>query len=290
MTEMCMNGQAPQTTDLLVATVGRTHELARLFQSLREQRDAAFRVLVADQNPLGFLDSVLTAFPDLCIETYRVPPAGVSAARNALLPLVKADLVAFPDDDCWYAPDTLEQATAFFAANPRVGTVMAVWGQSPECVRLAGTMTAPLGYMNCFRRGETYVQFFRREVVQAVGDFDTRLGPGGGNIFGGGEDTDYLLRALRFAPVVRVPSVRVFHPEVNHEAPVQPEKLQQYAAGRMALLKKHRLPAWFCLVNVLYPLMAALCCLLAGKRNQRNYFLTMFRARLAGWRMPFPIE
>lgn len=281
-------GHSPHSVDLLVATVGRTAELARLLHSLRAQSYTNFRVLVADQNPQGTLAPVLDAFSDLHIETLSVPPAGVSAARNALLPRATASIIAFPDDDCWYAPDTLAQAVAFFSSHPQAGTAMAVWGQGPEAIKRIGAMNKPLNFLDCFRRGETYVQFFRRETATAVGLFDTRLGPGGGNGFGGGEDTDYLLRALQIAPVVRVPSLVVFHPEVDDNAQIAPEKMRLYAAGRMAILKKHHLPLWFQLANVLYPLAAALRCTFAGKPRKRSYFLTMFLERLAAWTTPFP--
>ena len=43
---------------------------------------------------------------------------GLSRARNAALPSLSADVVAFPDDDCLYAPDLLARVAERFAADP----------------------------------------------------------------------------------------------------------------------------------------------------------------------------
>ena len=102
--------------DLLVATVGRSNELDRLLTSLEVQTYKNFRILLADQNPSGYLDDMLAHHPGLPIIRTMLPPQGVSVARNVLLELASADIIVFPDDDCWYAPDTLERVCETFAA------------------------------------------------------------------------------------------------------------------------------------------------------------------------------
>ncbi|HZB23472.1 MAG TPA: glycosyltransferase family A protein, partial [Gaiellaceae bacterium] len=86
--------------DLVVATVGRTDELAAFLRSVGAQEYPAVRVLVVDQNEDERLAPILA---DLPVEVVPVSaPRGLSRARNAALPLLKADVVAFPDDDCAY--------------------------------------------------------------------------------------------------------------------------------------------------------------------------------------------
>jgi len=181
---------------LLIATVNRAEPLRRLLASLEEQSYHDFEILIADQNPPGFLDELYAEFQNtLPLRVITVPDKGVSQARNALLPHAQGQLVAFPDDDCWYEPETLEQVRAFFAANPHVYAVLGQWHDPAGSIRLQASGRA-INRFSAFRRGGTLVQFYRKAVVDAVGGFDPELGPGTGLPYGCGEDTDYVLRAL----------------------------------------------------------------------------------------------
>lgn len=252
----CQDSGAYMKVSLAIATIGRKAPLERLLDSLCAQSHQDFEVLIADQNPTGFLDTSLAPYADkLHIHHLRILPRGVSAARNALLPHVTGDIVAFPDDDCWYVPDTLQQVVTFFTHNPEVGSIMGIWGHCPLApeLRSGNLQPTPLSLYQLFVRGETYVQFYRRSVVKVVGEFDAQLGPGTGLPYGGGEDTDYLLRAAKLGSVWKVPSVHLLHP-LQDKQQVNKEKLRLYARGRMKLLQKHNMPLWFRLANVMYPL------------------------------------
>ena len=263
---------------LAIATIGRIAELERLLDSLCIQTHQDFDVLIADQNPIGFLTETINRFEDrLQIHHFVIPPRGVSAARNALFPHLTGDIIAFPDDDCWYEPDTLQEVVAFFAQRHEVGSVMGVWGHCPAAPQLNSQdlHPRPLSTYQLFTRGETYVQFYRRTVIQKVGGFDEELGPGTGLAYGGGEDTDYLLRAAKMGTVWRVPTVHLLHPLQNSKQ-INKEKLRMYAQGRMKLLQKHNMPLWFKLANVVYPLYRGI----PEGREMWNYRWHMFMARL----------
>ena len=94
---------------LVLATVGRTEELNRFFASLDYATHRNFEVILVDQNPDDRLNSVLDhydgRFPALHLRSER----GLSRARNVGLRRVTGDVVAFPDDDCWYPPNLLNQ-------------------------------------------------------------------------------------------------------------------------------------------------------------------------------------
>jgi len=265
---------------LAIATIGRIKELNRLLDSLRRQTHTDFEVLIADQNPLGFLDDILNTFAcDLHIQRVCIEPQGVSNARNALFKLLAGDLVAFPDDDCWYAPDTLETVAKFFQQHESAQSAVGIWLHDESALPnpdIYNFSTHVVNYRELFRRGETYVQFFRKGAVKAIGMFDPILGPGTGLPYGCGEDTDYLLRATKVGQVWRVPTIRVFHPLPNTQNPNQAHKWRAYGRGRMYLLKKHKLPLWFKIGNVAYPLWRAL---IEGRGNWR-YRWEMFRGRL----------
>lgn len=263
---------------LCIATVGRITELDRLLTSLEQQTCTNFHIYLADQNAPGTLDAMLQKHAGLQMTRILLPSRGVSIARNALLSLVEDEnILIFPDDDCWYAPDTLAQVAEAFQRHPQAGTVMGksidASPASPSCGQ-----DASVSQIGTFKHGETYLQFFRAEVVKDL-RFDPRLGPGTGLPYGCGEDTDYLLEAHKRAPVWRCPSIRVFHPSPDTHVPSD-AKIASYAAGRMYLLKKHAFPLWFRCANVLYPLcMLPLDALRKGRKAAR-YRWRMFVERL----------
>lgn len=272
--------QSP-SVDLLVATLGRVSELDRLLTSLEKQTYKSFRIFLADQNPSGYLDDMLSRHTTLPITRIMLPPKGVSVARNALLEHATGDIVVFPDDDCWYAPDTLEHVCETFAAFPSCGALLGVWTASPD-VHARGISEGIVSRSGLFHLAGTCVQFYRKEAVSGI-RFDPLLGPGTGLPYGCGEDTDYLLYVHERTEVRRYVKIRVFHPSPKESLP-PPQKVASYAAGRMYLLKKHRFSKLFVLFNVLYPLcLAPLDALRYGKAHG-FYRLRMFLERLRNWR------
>ena len=266
--------------DLLIATIGRNEELDRLFTSLEGQSYKNFRILLADQNPSGHLDDMLARHSGLPITRIMLPPQGVSVARNVLLEQAKADIIVFPDDDCWYAPDTLERVCETFPAYPSCGAVLGVWTSSPG-VYASGVTEGVVSRAGLFQLAGTCVQFYRSESVTGL-RFDPVLGPGTGLPYGCGEDTDYLLYAHARTEVRRYAKIRVFHPSPKENQP-SPQKVASYAAGRMYLLKKHGFSRLFMLFNVLYPLCIAPLDALRYGKAQGIYRLRMFIWRLRNW-------
>lgn len=268
------------SVDLLVATIGRVNELDRLFTSLEGQNCKNFTIFLADQNPAGFLDEILARHSDLPITRVMLPPKGVSVARNVLLDQASADIIVFPDDDCWYAPDTLERVCETFVAYPSCGALLGVWTSSPD-VSASGLTEGVLSRAGLFQRAGTCVQFYRKEAISGI-RFDPQLGPGTGLPYGCGEDTDYLLYAHSRTEVRRYAKIRVFHPSPKENQP-SPQKVASYAAGRMYLLKKHGFSWLFTLFNVLYPLCVAPLDAFRYGKAQGIYRLRMFFERLRNW-------
>lgn len=263
---------------LLVATLNRTDSLRLLLTSLREQTWKNFSLLLADQNPPGFLDMLLAEYSDLPITRVIMPSVGVSRARNKLILLSDADIIAFPDDDCFYAPDTLAAVVQFFSEHQNYGAVLGHWVPDGHTYA-ARRSIAPVSRYTAFYRGETYTQFYRAQVVRSIGGFDEQIGPGGPDaLYVGGEDTDYLLRAMfaRFS-IVRSSAIRVFHPSPDMNAEGADAKAESYGKARMYLLRKYKFPFLFKLMNVLYPLVKVFSISRAVRRYRWAMFLGRFR-------------
>lgn len=256
--------------DLIVATADRREELGRLLDSLCAQTYREFRVIIIDQNPVGFLESTLAPYAKkLDMVVRRVDRVGASAARNIGISLVKdAEIVGFPDDDCWYEPTTLERLKEFLIPRDEIGAVIGRW---KKCKR------EQVDRRKVFYQAGTCFYFVRASWVRRIGGFDEELGPGGAARFIGAEDTDYLLRGMRSGMVImREPSIRIHHPDMP-KGRASSDKVRGYARARMELLRRHHYPLWFRLANVIYPIVRML-----GEPWKARYFLDMFTGRVSG--------
>ncbi len=271
---------------LVVATLGRVEPLRRLFASLAAQSHRDFEVLLADQNPPGYLDAVLDEFTDLPIAVNPTPPRGVSAARNAVLPQADGDIIAFPDDDCFYEPDTLAQVVHFFADHPEYDGVLAHWMHPGAClppsIELAST-TVPVRRTSAFVRGETHVQFYRHGAVRRWGAL-TKSSDQAPACPGDAVRTQTIFCEVLEAEflVARCDAIHTRHPAPDMTDPSLVSKMHSYGLGRMHVLRKHRFPLWFRLANVVYPLAHLPLDLSHYGWAAVRYRLAMFQGRCVG--------
>src|SRR5271157_1281152 len=102
---------------LIVTTIDRVAELERLLTTLDAQSYKDFEVLVVDQNPDDRLVAVVQKHQGLTIRHLR-SGRGLSRGRNAGLRAAKGDIIAVPDDDCWYPDQLLATVTEWLALHP----------------------------------------------------------------------------------------------------------------------------------------------------------------------------
>jgi GT2 family glycosyltransferase len=250
------------TFDLVVATVDRVAELDRLLGSLERQTHTKFRVLLVDQNDDDRVEEVVAAHPSLDIQRLR-SGRGLSRARNAALPRLAADAVAFPDDDCVYPADLLERVAE------RLAQLDGVTGREPWWPAGAAMLTRE----NLWNRAISFTIFLRREVVERVGAFDETLGLP----FRSGEETDYLIRALDAgARIAYDPTLVVEHPQ----KPLDPSTVGARDGASLGyILRKHRYP-WPTVTRMLVRPAGGV--LLHPRRA--GFHLATLRGRLRGYR------
>lgn len=204
--------------DLVVPTVGRSAELERFLRSVATQSwQGAVRVILVDQNPDDRLTPIVAACgSDVAITHLRSAP-GVSVACSLGYRASTADVVGRADDDCWYPQDALERVGAAFGEDAGLdglcGRTCDESGRSTQ-LRWAGEAGA-VTRRNVFRRAIGATLFLRRAAVETLGDWDETYGPRvleDGQIGGGSEDGEYILRALRTGLTLRFdPAVCVHH-------------------------------------------------------------------------------
>jgi glycosyltransferase involved in cell wall biosynthesis len=266
--------------DLVVATVGRTDELAKLLDSLQAQTHRDVRVIVVDQSEDERVEPLLASSG---LEMLRLRSArGLSRARNIALPHLTADVVAFPDDDCTYPPDLLARVAGRLADHPELngvtGRIADTEGRSSRSWK---TDRALLDRSNLWNRANSATVFLRRELVGRVGPFDEELGLGSGKPWESGEEIDYLVRALDAGARIEYdPSLVVRHALVPDDASVGARD----GATVGYLLRKHGYPARTQARMLVRPIGGALVSVGRGDLGRARYYAAAFRGRLRGLR------
>ena len=231
---------------LILCTYGRTEVLTDLFRSLAAQDFKDFEVIVVDQNQDGrVLPYLEKAIADgLVIRHVKHGPPNLSTARNVGIKLARGQWIGFPDDDCWYEPDLLSQLSARFEVTNSLAGAVSHWvelGESPD-LPIRFTWERTRAFRD--RLGVSFALFFNRRVFERIGCFDSRFGVG--HWFGAGEETDFVMRALRAgADVSFHPTAHVHHPMKSYGELHEAKKvIRERARGTGALYAKHGLPLW----------------------------------------------
>ena len=134
--------------------------------------------------------------------------------------------------------------------------------------------------VQCVQKLSLMVHLHQKNIPQLIGFFDENIGVGAPTPWQSGEETDYLLRILTAGrPVVLCTNAHIFHDaEANH--PLNLDKTKSYSAGRMYTIKKHNLPTWFAICNVLYPLLQIISEVPRDGLPALKRRITMFCSRL----------
>lgn len=163
--------------------------------------------------------------------------ASLSAARNvglsAALPLLRDDvLLAFPDDDCRYAPGTLARVLAKSVESYQE-VVVGCYGPSPREVNRDRFPAEEkvLGVADLVGWVSSVTLYVPSKMVRAVGEFDVRLGVG--TALPACEDNDFFLRLARAGARFR------YDPEIVVLHPYRQGRPSQAVAARMFLIFKH---------------------------------------------------
>lgn len=254
---------------LITVTMGnRPDALARLMDSLRCQTYRNFEHIVVDQR----------AHPE-----FR---GGLSRARNYGLSLATGDIVAFPDDDAWYAPSTLQDAVDGLGDGTVAGLSFRVTDERGVC-SAGGYMARgvmPLARRNVWRTAVSCSFFVRRACLTGT-LFDERLGVGSGTRYGSGEETDFLLRMIeRGCRLVYDGSKVVYHPRFSGVYSVRRGWL--YGNGCGAVLRMHHYSAVRLTWMVFLQLLRAGQSLFAGHFGKMSFHLSMAFGRLCGYFSP----
>ena len=263
---------------LVTATHGRLESLHRLLDSLLLQTVDDFELIIVDQNPKHFLDSIIVRLKDQSFpyQYYRLEEPSQHVARTLGLAKARGNLIGFPDDDCWYDRYTTEGVIKTFRElAPDV--VIARWPQRGDKVTECELKWSEI---KRFQSGaeSMIVQFYRTSLVREVGGFSSEFGIG--TWYGGAEDTDLLFSVAKLGcKIVSMPDVVVHHPVASDDgARGDLSSLRIRARGTGAIYAKHKLSAFVVIRGLLGPILQPILTAQLGSHIRRGWQLSMGRA------------
>ncbi|MDC7218867.1 MAG: glycosyltransferase family 2 protein [Spirochaetales bacterium] len=202
---------------LIVATINRTEHHLNLIKSLKEQSFKDFEIIIVDQNSHSRLKKQLQSQLSSYNLTYLHVrhSMGLSAARNYGLKNASGQVIAFPDDDCWYQKNTLKKVKAHFDEMPTLQGVTGLVTDPSGDYSAGGFMLkkqcVQITRDNAWMTTNSSGIFLKKAPVNYVGNFDEAIGLGAPR-FISGEETDLVLRICELgSPVLYDADVNVFH-------------------------------------------------------------------------------
>lgn len=303
---------------VLICTHNRAALLRRVLDSLdacTRPADVAVEVVVVANACSDDTPAALAAYAGragaagrLPLRWLAEPTPGKSHALNRGVAALRSGWVAIVDDDHRVAADFLQRIAEAIAAHPQAGLlcgrILPDWdGREPGWVHDAGPYriyplpiprqdfgAAPreLDAEGPIPGGGNHI--LRVDVLRRLGRFATDLGPQGHDL-GGGEDTEYMLRALRAGERLWYEPKIVQHHHVDLDRLALPylmRKAYQRSAAAVALHagtgQRGRGVPWYLHRKLLGYVLAALASL--GGARRRFYLVRMAAAlgEMAGHR------
>jgi cellulose synthase/poly-beta-1,6-N-acetylglucosamine synthase-like glycosyltransferase len=196
---------------------------------------------------------VASATPDLPEDARQlasvlvVPKAGASAAKNVALAGVRSDAVAFIDDDCVADPRWLRAfADRFRARGPRLAGITGRVLPTREGLYLVQSESHPgprtfaslSESVPVWRIGGGLNMAFHRSVLERIGAFDPRFGPG--SPLRSAEELDLFYRVLASGYEIDYdPAALVYHEPLD-TFPQVARTRYAYRFGLGAWFARHR--------------------------------------------------
>lgn len=223
---------------LIMPTIGRVSELYSFLSSV--SYDGETTLWVADQNDRGFIpvDELVAKRKDLTVNYIWSDKKGLSYNRNLLINKTRdvPGIIAFPDDDCTYYPDTLKKVEFFFEQNPHVDVVIGcIYDRENKKFYFKPwpKKKKKINKLNVYFMASSITIFVRQPLDVS---FDELMGAG--SIYGSCEDPDFLYKLLKLGKTIAYdPSIQVWHPEPDFSS-ISLEKTYSYSKGFGYFIRK----------------------------------------------------
>lgn len=219
-----------------MATYGRYYEVERFCEYLLKSTFdlSSVELIIVDQNEQINLEPIVCNYQKYFkIIHLRSNKLGLSYNRNIGLRVACGQIIAFPDDDCWYYSDTLTNVYQLMKDSHLVVVGM-IFDRDENKYIFRKWRKKPFLFSRLYHvcyHSASFSMFIPHDYVVSM---DENFGVGA--TYGSCEDIDFLLRVYnRGIPIKYQPTVVVAHPDI----PPAIDKLYKYSIGWGALYRKH---------------------------------------------------
>ncbi|MDZ5254360.1 glycosyltransferase family 2 protein [Clostridium sp. LIBA-8841] len=222
---------------LVMATVGRVHEVEAFINTLEKQKFSNYELIIVDQNTHYLLEEIYEKYKDkIKIKYIRSEKKGLSLNRNIGIKYVTGNIIAFPDDDCEYDEDTLLNVDQYFNNNDKeIYCCKVVDKNTGAKFGKTSDLNEMLAFNNIMKNCVSISIFIKFKNIEHI-KFDEKLGAG--TYFGSGEESDLIFKLLHYDYKGDYFSDKVvFHPARNDDNP-SIENNNKDSLGLGALMKK----------------------------------------------------
>jgi len=267
---------------LIMATIGKVDVIDRFCRFLTQQSYDNYELIVVDQNTDGRLDEILNKYTSLFKIIHLFSSPGLSKARNVGLHHSTGDIIAFPDDDCWYSSGLLKDVIDIFNKEMLEG----ITGRLDS--KGMGRFDKVEGLVNKFNVWERAISvsiFLKKQVIDSIGLFNENLGLGAKSLMQSGEETDYIIRCIEKGFKIKYfPKLIINHPEsitdFNDISTYQ--RAYKYGIGCGFVLKQHNYPILIKAKFLIRPVLGAMLALSMNKKGLAKYRCSSFLGRAKG--------
>lgn len=221
---------------LVIATIHRIKELENLFESLVKVKydKQKLEVIIVDQNQDERLKKIIEEYKKyLRIKYIKSNIVGLSKNRNIGIKNSSGEIICFPDDDCQFLSDTLQNVYKEFKNN-KIDVLLGriVDENNINCIRNWSKTYKKITKYN-FYLNTSSITLFKRNKKEL---FDEEFGVGAK--YGACEDSDFLFKELKNKKkVLYSPNVILYHPSFKGKITIK--KANNYGIGFGAFCKKN---------------------------------------------------
>jgi glycosyltransferase involved in cell wall biosynthesis len=260
---------------LILCTINRDKEIRDFLLSLSSQTYVDFELIVVDQNMDNRVLNILSDFQQLNI-IYLKSKKGLSKARNIGLQKYSGDVVCFPDDDCTYPRELLENINSFFISTHYDIAMGKTIDKNTKKIVAGKNVTNSQSLKPSHILGSSTTLFIKKNKDIT---FDEKFGIGG--IFNSEEENDLLFRMLKKGySGYYIPEINyVYHPpsDLNY---TNIDRVKERSIGLGAFIAKHLFTkegvVYFCKYNLIRPVFGSLLYLLKLDFTKSKFYFYRF--------------
>lgn len=201
---------------LIVSTIGRELELARLLESLLTEETFRFEIILVDQSNDEIAQANISRLAATHSKELKIIHIvdlgrGLSRARNIGLRMASGKIIAFPDDDCWYSGRVISTVRSYFKTHPQIAILSGPYSEPGRTNPAFPSHSLSLNLNNFIGKTSSVGLFINTTaLLEPVIYFDERIGAG--TDMPVGEETDLVMRLLfQGAQAQYEPDILVYH-------------------------------------------------------------------------------